>query len=218
MEAIAVYTTSMHEQKALNFAGTQLTKAHSSSSAAPSARPPPPPPPAPGRPPPPPGPPPPPAPPPAPPADAPAASPSSGTTESPAAVPSPAPAHAALSSSSSSSSSTSTKAYDDFLRSFLRASPDLFRHQRLYDDSCALLSPSVLAASFPRTWALCTRPDAQTSLTSFVVPARPWRFSWPAELGRGTLGHQVAWARAILEEWSENEGLGYVPEDVGAGV
>ncbi|GAA5945100.1 hypothetical protein JCM3775_000910 [Rhodotorula graminis] len=220
MEAIAVYTTSMHEQKALNFTGTQLTKAHSSSTATASARPPPPPPPAPGRPPPPPGPPPPPPPPAAPPADAPAASPSSGATESPAAVPSPAPASAALASTSSSSSSTpaSTKAYDDFLRSFLRASPDLFRHQRLYDDSCALLSPAVLSTSFPRTWALCSRPEEQTSLTSFVVPARPWRFAWPAELGRGTLGHQVAWARAILEEWSENEGLVYVPEDVGAGV
>ncbi|BGP42076.1 hypothetical protein JCM10450v2_006162 [Rhodotorula kratochvilovae] len=206
MEAIAVYTTSMHEQKALNYTGSQLAKPAVSTSAPP--RPPGPPPP------PPPGPPPPPPPP--PPLDASAASPSSATTDSPAATASPAPAHSALPGSNGGSSNS--KSYDDFLRSFLRASPDLFRHQRLYDDSCALLSPAVLAASFPRTWALCTDPVAQAPLGAFVLPSRPWRFAWPAELGRGTLGHQVAWARALLEEWSEGEGLGYVPEDVGEGV
>ncbi|GAA6056737.1 hypothetical protein JCM3770_005872 [Rhodotorula araucariae] len=203
MEAIAVYTTCMHEQKMLNYTGAQLSKPHPTAGSAP--RPPGPPPPLPPGPPPPPPPPPP---------DASAGSPSSVTTDSPAATASPAPAIAALPLAAGGS----TKAYDDFLRSFLRASPDLFRHQRLYDDSCALLSPALLATSFPRTWALCTTPAAQAPIGAFVLPARPWRFAWPAELGRGTLGHQVAWARALLEEWSEGEGLGYMPEDVGEGV
>ncbi|GAA6031589.1 hypothetical protein JCM8097_006537 [Rhodosporidiobolus ruineniae] len=206
MEAIAVYTLSMHEQKALNYKGTQLSHALSSSSSASngsssSRAPPPPPPPPPDH----------------------LASPSSVTTDSPAAgSPSAAPMAAAASLSSSSSSSLPpSQAYSDFLRSFLRASPDLFRCQRLYDDSCALLSPSHLSTAFPRTWAAAAQPVNfdHPDVHEFVVPAgRPWRFAWPAELGRGTMGHQVAFARAVLEEWAEREGLGYEAARVGEGV
>lgn len=137
-------------------------------------------------------------------------------TDSPAATASPvAGASAAISAHPPAPSS---KAYDDFLRSFLRASPDLFRCHRLYDDSCALLSPALLSSSFPRVWDLCTSPagpGTTTSVAAFVLPNRPWCFAWPAELGRGTLGHQVAWARAVLEEWCEKEDVGYRPENVG---
>ncbi|GAA5859510.1 hypothetical protein JCM8547_006856 [Rhodosporidiobolus lusitaniae] len=201
MEAIAVYTLSMHEQKALHHKGTQLSKVTTPASPVPGSAPRPP------------GPPPPPPPPP------PADSPSSATTDSPAAAsPSthpPAPPH-----SSSTSSGPPSQAYSDFLRSFLRASPELFRCQRLYDDSCALLSPSLLSTAFPRTWAVCVQPVNfdHPDVGEFVLPCRPWRFAWPAELGRGTAGHQVAFARMVLEELSEREGLGWQAASVGEGV
>ncbi|BGP72380.1 hypothetical protein NBRC10513v2_005776 [Rhodotorula toruloides] len=219
MEAIAVFTTSMHEQKALNFRGTQLSHHRPSTSSAPSSssvttlppRPPGPPPP----------------PPPLPPPDQSAASPAStAATDSPAATASPSNASGATSHPPPPSSATlsSTKPYEDFLRSFLRASPELFRFQRLYDDSCTILSPAFFSTSFPETWVLCTLDpgDSPTSHPSaFTLPNRPWRFAWPAELGRGTnawVAHQVAWARKLVEEWAEREGLGYVPENVGEGV
>ncbi|GAA5889378.1 hypothetical protein JCM6882_000726 [Rhodosporidiobolus microsporus] len=201
MEAIAVYTLSMHEQKALNYKGTQLSHSTASSSSSSSASgsssraPPPPPPP--------------------PPAET-TASPSSISTGSPSAN-SPASHPPAANSSSTGPPS---QAYTDFLRSFLRASPELFRCQRLYDDSCTTLSPSVLSTAFPRTWASCVSPVTfdHPDVGEFVLPCRPWRFAWPAELGRGTMGHQIAFARAVLEEWSEREGLGYEAAKVGEGV
>ncbi|GEM10523.1 hypothetical protein Rt10032_c11g4540 [Rhodotorula toruloides] len=218
MEAIAVFTTSMHEQKALNFKGTQLAhhRPHnpsvpsSSSSAALPPRPPGPPPP----------------PPPMPPDQSTASPASTAATESPAAPTSPSNASGATSHPPAPTSATlsSTKPYEDFLRSFLRASPELFRFQRLYDESCTILSPAFLSASFPETWVLCTLDpgDSPTSHPStFTLPNRPWRFAWPAELGRGTnawVAHQVAWARKLVEEWAQREGLGYVPENVGEGV
>ncbi|BGP10175.1 hypothetical protein JCM10049v2_006058 [Rhodotorula toruloides] len=219
MEAIAVFTTSMHEQKALNFRGTQLSYHRPSASSAPSSSS------AATLPPRPPGPPPPP--PPLPPPDHSAASPAStAATDSPVTTASPSTASGATSHPPppSSAALSGTKPYEDFLRSFLRASPELFRFQRLYDDSCTILSPAFLSASFPETWVLCTLDpgDSPSSHPSaFILPNRPCRFAWPAELGRGTnawVAHQVAWARKLVEEWAEREGLGYVPENVGEGV
>ncbi|GAA6063099.1 hypothetical protein JCM10212_003297 [Sporobolomyces blumeae] len=200
MEAIAVYTLSMHEQKGLFFKATQLSHFQSQSTkpAAPSlthakpsapvngARPPPPPPPpAGGRPPPPPppappalpAPPPPPAPPPAPPSDsrspsgqASALSPASTAqpSPSPSAHPSlplpppPPPAPSGTVSAPSGSSTASTKSYEDFLRQFLRASPDLFKFQKLYDESCQVLSdPSFLQAEYPESWDAFHSPSVQ---------------------------------------------------------
>ncbi|GAA6015028.1 hypothetical protein JCM10207_008709 [Rhodosporidiobolus poonsookiae] len=198
MEAVAVYTLSMHEQKALNYKGMHLSQTLSSStpSSGSSARPGPPPPPL-------------------HPGDH-IPSPSSNTTDSPAAA-SPS-AHPPA--SSTPSSGPDPKAYSDFLKSFLRASPDLFRCQRLYDDSCASLGPSVLSTAFPRTWAACVAPVTfdHPDVGSFVLPCKPWRFAWPAELGRGTMGHQVAFCRMVLEEWSEREGLGWEAPSVGEGI
>ncbi|BGP18514.1 hypothetical protein JCM10213_002971 [Rhodosporidiobolus nylandii] len=200
MESIAVYTLSMHEQKALNYKGTQLSHTSSSSSSGggstgssrPSAPPPPPPPP-----------------------PEHVASPSSIAADFPAAG-SPS-AQAAL---PSSTPGADPKAYSDFLRSFLRASPDLFRFQRLYDDSCTTLCPAKLSTAFPRTWSECVKPVTfdHPDVGEFVLPCKPWRFAYPAELGRGTAGHQVAFARCILEEWSEREGLGFEAAEVGKGI
>ncbi|GAA5936105.1 hypothetical protein JCM1841_007055 [Sporobolomyces salmonicolor] len=205
MEAIALYTLSMHEQKALFYKGTQLSQAssHAPSTGSSSQRAGPPPPPLP------PGPPPPPPPPrpPAPSADSPVS-----TTGSPLPAASP-----------SSTAPYNQKAHDDFLRGFLRASPDLFRFQRLYDDSCVALSPSFLARSCPRTWAECAAASAEVDAGALVLPnPREGGLSWPLELGRGaaTTGtaHAVKWARALLEEWAEREGLGYDVARVGEGV
>ncbi|GAA5870122.1 hypothetical protein JCM1840_003590 [Sporobolomyces johnsonii] len=210
MEAIALYTLSMHEQKALFYKGTQLSQASShaastsSSSSSQRAGPlPPPPPPGP--------PPPPPPPPPAPSGDSPVS-----TTDSPLPAASP----------SSSTPPYNQKAHDDFLRAFLRASPDLFRFQRLYDDSCLALSPSFLARTCPRTWAECTSADvegdAQAARMVLPNPRGEGGFCWPLELGRGagTTGtaHAVRWARRLLDEWAEREGLGYEVEQVGEGI
>lgn len=99
----------------------------------------------------------------------------------------------------------------------MKASPELFRFQRLYDTSCSTLSPSLLATFYPRTWHLSTHAASPDTLqpATFVLPNKPWKFAWPAELGRGTLGHQIAWARALVEEWAEAEGLDYTIDNVG---
>ncbi|GAA5969648.1 hypothetical protein JCM11641_008192 [Rhodosporidiobolus odoratus] len=212
MEAVAVHTLAMHEQKALNFRGTQLSHTTSTSSSvlttsstSGSSRQAPPPPP--------------------PPAAEHTASPSSISTGSPAATsPSAAPSFLtsttpSTSTSTASTSGTDSKAYQDFLRSFLRASPDLFRFQRLYSDSFSMLSPALLSTAFPRTWASCVQPVTfdHPDVTEFVLPCKPWRFAYPADLGRGVVGHQVAFCRMVLEEWSEREGLGWEAARLGEG-
>lgn len=230
MEALAVFTTSMHEQKALHHKATQLLHGASASASALQTPRAPPPPPLPSGPPPPPPPPPPPS-----------------SSSAAAGAPQNAGSPASLSASTGSSHPTSpapnappalrngshppppppllaasNKATEDALRGFVKASPDLFRFQRLYDAACSTLSPFLLSTFYPRTWSLSTTApsgsNGQVVLAAFVLPNKPWRFAWPAELGRGTLGHQIAWARALVEEWAEAEGLEYEIGNVGEGM
>ncbi|GAA6020603.1 hypothetical protein JCM8202_006318 [Rhodotorula sphaerocarpa] len=230
VEAIAVYTTAMHEQKALHHKASQLL--HASPVLGPSKTPrAPPPPPLPSGPPPPPPPP------------AGAGKGDRGSSVAPnGAAGSPVSLGASTGSSYTGSPAAppphqqppppppavpvppvSSKGAEDALRAFVKASPELFRFQRLYDSSCSTLSPALMAEYYPRTWRLCTFPPEEgkaqrPSVAAFVVPDKPWSFAWPCELGRGTLGHQIAWGRALLEEWAEAEGIGYEVENVGVGV
>ncbi|GAA6018373.1 hypothetical protein JCM11491_005949 [Sporobolomyces phaffii] len=245
MEAIALYTVSMHEQKALFYKATHLASSSSSSSSSPSTAPsprlprPPPPPPAPlpsttttttTAPSPvllhpsPPGPPPPPPPPP-PPRPAPL-------------PPPPTPTAGAL---------------DEFVQKFLRASPDLFRFQKLYDESCALLDvvesprPPRPGRRRPRS-----RRSSSSHLSQLVLPNPPSSSmtrtrglgitaeegeldsdddddddddgvdaEGPIELARGTgsplmVPSQVSYCRTLLSDWTRQKGLDYEFCTVGA--
>ncbi|GAA5965643.1 hypothetical protein JCM3765_000911 [Sporobolomyces pararoseus] len=269
MEAIAIYTLSMHEQKALFYKATQLSSSssqHSSSSsyksvlpsAAPPSRPPPPPPPpapatangngnggdqqpspassssnsmnalSPSHPSPstsaplPPGPPPPPPPPP------PAVPSTSASNSNQPPVPPPSD-----SSSKTTSNSNSNLQEKEFLKQFLKASPDLFRFQKLYDESCSLLlltptSTSNIMVSYESSELVLPNPIITTTTNSSEgISIEEGELSngkgkgevivLPIELARGTgspistlmIPSQVGYCRELLKNWIENLGLDY---------
>ncbi|GAA5941594.1 uncharacterized protein JCM15063_001630 [Sporobolomyces koalae] len=223
MEAIAVYTLSMHEQKALFYKATQLshqTPGPPSSVPLPppasSIRPPPPPPPpsAPSAPPeprpprtaPPPPPPPPP--------------PRTTTSTSPPAPPVDPPRLATTSITKGKSGPTG---YDDFLKQFLRASPDLFRFQKLYDESCTVLEPhleELHRASLPPPAPPGSGSNPVTSIEPRVFQMLPnisdsgqEEQALVVELARGTgtlmIPSQVKQARTWLDRWCRVRGLDF---------
>lgn len=103
----------------------------------------------------------------------------------------------------------------DLLKAYTKASHEIFRYQRLWDESAVALSPSVLSASFPLTWRLCVETNLDVDAASFVPPVKPWKFAWPVDLQQTlAIPHTVGFARALLEEFALKEGLEYVPQMV----
>ncbi|GAA5906875.1 uncharacterized protein JCM6883_005715 [Sporobolomyces salmoneus] len=247
MEAIAIYTLSMHEQKALFYKATQISQSSASTTAS-SSRPLPP------RPPP-------------PPAPAPSTStttndhsspassssnsitaaspasqslplshpsPSSSAPLPPGPPPPPPPAPAPSSSSNSlgprdtpstsSHSKGNPSEIDGFLKQFLRASPELFRFQKLYDESCVLLLASHSSSSptsYSTSELILPNPSSSSSsggeegeLNSDEAGAT---IEAPIELARGTgsvlaglmVPSQVRWGRGLLEKWTREKGLDF---------
>lgn len=189
MESITVYTISMHEQKALFYKATHLSQSQSSTTTSSSSiRP---------------GPPPPPPPP---------ASISLNTAISPPpsshqlSPPAPAPA---LSRPTTQTVSTKNPE-SEFLKQFLRASPDLFRFQKLYDESFVhLFSPTPSSSS--QDFLL---PNPTSGDGGEVV-----------ELARGERGgggtmviSQVRNARMKLLEWCKEKKVDYEFVKVGEGI
>lgn len=104
----------------------------------------------------------------------------------------------------------------ELLKSFTKASADLFRTQKLWEESCALLSPSILAVSAPETWSAMQTTVMLVDPGEMVLPVRPWRFQgWGMELRRAMgVPQGVTFGRAVLEEWAGREGLGFVGREV----
>lgn len=281
MEAIAIYTLSMHEQKALFYKATQLSSSNtsssstSSSSSKPSSTNAPPPPLPPNRPPPPPPPPlqassnnerdqpspassssnsisaaspssnstplppglPRPPPPPPPPAPAPASNSNNSNPNQP-----PPPSSSTASSSSTTTTSTTNKPLppqtttksatsEDFLKQFLKASPELFRFQKLYDESCSLLSnytnsQRIIPCDNNRTTELVlpnpttssTEEEGELSIEGTGGGSIGVMIILPIELARGTgspisslmIPSQVGYCRRVLKDWIVDQlGLDY---------
>lgn len=88
----------------------------------------------------------------------------------------------------------------------------------------------TLAAKVPRTYALCTEGNLRIDASQLVLPVKCpgatgaaddqaqdgiWRFAWPVDPSRTLIvPHTVAFARCVLEEWAQNEGLDFVPAQV----
>lgn len=110
--------------------------------------------------------------------------------------------------SASSVSSGTTPA--DLLKSFSKATGEIFRIHRHWDESCAALSPLVLANSLPTTWQLCIESNIDVDSGGMILPIKPWRFAWPVgPTTAGGIPHAVAFGRAVLDEWASGEGLGF---------
>ncbi|GAA5885695.1 hypothetical protein JCM16303_003118 [Sporobolomyces ruberrimus] len=243
MEAIAVYTLSMHEQKALFYKATQLSTSTSTSSnsrsttsSSSSNRAPPPPPP--GRPPPPP-------PPPAPgPSDQPSPASSSSTsitaaspsTQShslphqqqqqqqqqspvhsnstalhplPPGLPPPPPPPPPPSATSTTSNLTKTAGtgQEEFIKQFLKASPELFRFQKLYDESCTLLvlvGPSTRPFEDDCTMMMGGQKVSTTTTMIELVLPNPTSLSGLGR-GRSIEEGELGGATTTTEESNEEE-------------
>ena len=96
------------------------------------------------------------------------------------------------------------------LKSFSKASGEIFRIQRSWEESSLLLSPQIIASLLPETWKLCTVENVNVDSTGMILPRRPWRFAWPVEPTRtGSIPHVVAFSRAVLEEWAKGRGIDF---------
>ncbi|KAK4050802.1 hypothetical protein OIV83_003223 [Microbotryomycetes sp. JL201] len=243
MEALAVYALTMHEQKMLHHRGVQLLSTVSSTSASaqrdsrpPKLPPPPPPPPL--------------------PVGASATSPASndGSTSAsaqspgtsavaashgPATLPQkplpPPPPPPVASTPSSSSASSSSSSSTELIKQYTRSSSDLFKVQRLWEDSCTYLDSRTLFDKFRSFWNECVEMNVRIDARDFCLPVKVkldrretdqdhddegsegagnpgertgWLFAWPVEVHRTmSVPHTVAFARAILEEWCRAEGV-----------
>ncbi|KAM0790799.1 hypothetical protein ACM66B_004646 [Microbotryomycetes sp. NB124-2] len=226
IEALAVFALTMHEQKLLHHQGVKLLSSSSSSSNARSRDPPPP------RLPPPPPPP--------LPLSASAASPaasndgSAGTSaHSPTdgnsaasahpgpSLPPPPPPPPHPSSASTVPSST------DLIKQFTRSGSELFRVQRLWEDSCTYLDSKSLVDKLGQPfWSVCVEMNVRIDPKEFCLPVKQqvdtaqeegevrgrvegsWLFAWPIEVNRPmSVPHTVAFGRAVLEEWCKTEGV-----------
>ena len=122
--------------------------------------------------------------------------------------PSPLPAH----SPPSLHPATSPTPSSDVLKSFSKSGSELFRFNRLWEEAALLLSPAVLVREAPKTWRLCVETNVGVEAADWGIPAKPWRFAWPVDLQRTQgLVQEIGFARAVLEEVAEREGLAFVP-------
>lgn len=104
----------------------------------------------------------------------------------------------------------------ELVKAFTKASADLFRTQKLWEESGTYLAPTVLAAVTPGTWGSILSNVLGVEGGEMVVPTKPWRFQgWGMELRKAMAVPQgVGFARAVLEEWAGREGLGFVGREV----
>lgn len=94
------------------------------------------------------------------------------------------------------------------VQSFVKASGEIFRVQRQWEESCVILSPLVISSTLPRTWRLITVTNVGIEQMSMIVPCKPFTFAWPVEPSRAaSIPHAVAFARCVLEEYAVSRGL-----------
>ncbi|KAM0750803.1 hypothetical protein T439DRAFT_325861 [Meredithblackwellia eburnea MCA 4105] len=100
----------------------------------------------------------------------------------------------------------------DLLNTFVKAGNELFRYHRLWEEAATLVTPAILARDSPRTWKLCHEENLGVDAADWGPPVKPWKFCWPVDLQRGNgLIQEIIFARAVLEEVAEKEGLKFVP-------